>query len=901
MVIMQNYLYDYILENAQFFNEFDRSNFISNASMALTDFSFDLALNVKADSYSGALERSVSHINNIEIESYAISEFVSKILNSGRIESAKLTMKDITKLDKITIRPQYLVEAINAYKVTINGIASGKVSANDVKSTYVQSDKIVETLKKRLVVSSIDINITPKEMVKFDLSNKVSVTTSYLEESVIPFLQDVPRKKKELIDEVSNISHIVNSTVVELKRLIEDINTGIRSNMIDDTKKKLMLNYTYNYVRAIMECVSFVTYATMRKIHQFELCVVECQDIYNALVLVFNDNMTIIESGILDNNIVSTDIEKMSDELSDGKNDIFEDLAPQILRYHQGHLSTNISPAVEPDSGEVKEYMLNLLENHEYNTEIYHNIVKSYIEIGNGLEIIAKNSDDQFIVIDDILAKSGFMLSLSDRFRNELSAIDDLSQYSLTDIEIGSGNEKTGVYYIILSEINDYPKITKQIADACHVIHKKVNYVRDILDTRTSDPLATSESLNELRFFIDTFEDQLKAFNTQVVKGLYNRLKLLADKADRCTDNINSSFEDDYYMSNDFFGEAVLATLEEYDNINDIVMEVLLKEYYAEREFKERGVRLVYEADGNSPTVKINDGSSETGTAPSATSAKVPKNKLEELNNSISEWFTKMIESFKDVINRQKAKNTKWIAENKEALSNRSYSNVEIQILPYEKLDPTKITQDITKLTNNVRNMNVNNLKNISTYENLRSKLINFGPKFNNEDEKTSITNYYKVGNNPAQVVTYANNNIKTLIVNNMLPYCENFYHAYSVEVEKQLTELKNAMETISKTYVTESVNELIDVSFVTEAQAQPQQQTTTPQQNTNNAASNISTKAGWVKQCVQIYSGSILNAIRDRNNDYLKVLFALAPKKAPATQQNTTQQADQQAAQSAT
>ena len=32
------------------------------------------------------------------------------------------------------------------------------------------------------------------------------------------------------------------------------------------------------------------------------------------------------------------------------------------------------------------------------------------------------------------------------------------------------------------------------------------------------------------------------------------------------------------------------------------------------------------------------------------------------------------------------------------------------------------------------------------------------------------------------------------------------------------------------------------------------------------------------MKQCVQNYSGSVLNAIRDRKNDYFKVLFALAP-----------------------
>ena len=75
------------------------------------------------------------------------------------------------------------------------------------------------------------------------------------------------------------------------------------------------------------------------------------------------------------------------------------------------------------------------------------------------------------------------------------------------------------------------------------------------------------------------------------------RLKMLAAKADDCTDNVYSTPESDIYTQDDFFREAVLANIIEEDNINDLIMESLLKEYYAEREFRERGVRLVYEAD----------------------------------------------------------------------------------------------------------------------------------------------------------------------------------------------------------------------------------------------------------------------------------------------------------------
>jgi hypothetical protein len=126
-----------------------------------------------------------------------------------------------------------------------------------------------------------------------------------------------------------------------------------------------------------------------------------------------------------------------------------------------------------------------------------------------------------------------------------------------------------------------------------------------------------------------------------------------------------------------------------------------------------------------------------------------------------------------------------------------------------------------------------------------------------------------------------------------MIPYCEVFYDSYKDEITKQLTNLKNAVENIHKQHVTESVNEADEYcSIFTEADANAQstqnqqtQQPTTNDANKTSGGANLATKYGWVKTCVQSYSGCVLNAIRDRNNDYFKALYALAPKSnAPKT-----------------
>lgn len=868
---MKSYINDYIVENVKFFNEFDRSSFANNAVYALNKASVNSAIAVKGDHFSNMLEKTISHIGEIEIDSYAISEFITKILGSGRVESSKLSMKDIGDYDNITIKPQYLTEAVYTYKYTIDSIASGKYDANKVRSLCVNINAYITATKKRMVSSNIDTNLTSKDMLKYDNFKVINVTTKYLEDVVIPFLEDVPKKKKALTTEISAINATVRESISELYRLVENVTTGINLNKIDDDKKKLMLQYTFNQVRAILEAVSFVAYVAMRKVHQFEDSVVECQNIYNTLTLAFNDVTTLVESGTFDNKVISaTDANNIAEKLVDGDNDLFAELAHNIIEYHKGYVSTWPSDVTNVTGTESNNIMDTLLTQIEYKRTVYNDIIKAYIEIGNGLDILAKNCDDYLLIFDQAIKKAGFVVELVDRFHNEINALDDLSYYGMADIEIGNAGEKTTIYHTILAEINAYPDITAQIAKAAKMVKTKSEYVEDLFTAKKNGELAYSETMNELKIFVDSFNDQFKYMNCQIVKGLYMRLKLLAAKADDCLDNVNSTPENDMYTPEDFFKEAVLSEIDFIDSYNDIVMETMMREYYSEREFLERGVRLVYEADENT-TVKVVDNSEEAST--DSPKSGVSMNALNNLVQKIGEWFTKMIDTFNEITGRAAAKNTKWLSENKEGLMSRSYSNVEIQILPYDQMSHTNIIADIGKLANNIKVMTLDNIKNIDSYEDLRSKLINFGPRFTKDsDEKSVIVNYYKVGNRPLETVAYSNNNIKNIIVNNMIPYCENFYGSYKQEINNQLNSVKDALENISKTYVTEAVREISNISIITEADATA----------SDEKPVDMSTKAGWLRKCAQTYSGAVLNSIRDRNNDYFKVLNALAVKKKP-------------------
>jgi hypothetical protein len=244
--------------------------------------------------------------------------------------------------------------------------------------------------------------------------------------------------------------------------------------------------------RAILDGVSFITYAAIRKAHQFEECVVACQNIYNALTLTFSDVINIIESGLYDNrSITADDAYDIAEKLIDGKNDVFVELANNIIEYHKGYVSSQTQIAAGVSGGEVTDFMTTMLSQNMYNNDLYKDIVKIFIEIGNGLDIVAKNYDDRLLVFDDIVKKAGFSLTLIDRFQNDIKAIDDLSMYGITSLDIGNGGEKERIYHMILSEITDYPKLTESIAKAAKEVKARVDYIEELFNDKRDTELAS--------------------------------------------------------------------------------------------------------------------------------------------------------------------------------------------------------------------------------------------------------------------------------------------------------------------------------------------------------------------------------------------------------------------------
>jgi hypothetical protein len=908
--------------------EYDKNNFNVNYAISLNRKVSDFIIeHIDRDLVLRVLQRSANYINDIEVDSYVLSEFISSILNSDKVDAAKLRMIDLTTKDNVSFKPQYLTDAISDVRFTINRYLNGTLKSSDLKKKILDAVKYNTVLRKRTVSGAKNYYASPKDLAKYDDEPEVYVTSQYLSSVVIPFIKNCPKTKRALVNDINDITSSINSVYTEIKNLTDDINDLLTDSELSKDKLSIITTYSYNYIRAIIDTSSFLAFSMLKKAHVFEARVTSCQNMYDQLVNIFNTSIPIVESGGYASRVISgTDTHTITENFLDGQNDVYSELAHNIMEYHIGFVSSRIpdntffSSSVNANisNKDAAEFVKAISDEYTYDKFIYDNITKSYIEISNGLDIIAKNSDDYLMIFDELIEKSGFLLTLSDRFSNIINSIEDTSDYATSDIDIGDSGQKMDTYFRILADISSYPDNTKSIAETAHDVKEKLDYVNDIVGRKKNGELAYSEAMNELKIFMESLEEQFVEYTRKIVRGLYLRLKSLANKADMCIDNLSGADGNsnpnpldtlDFDNNEDYTEESGFDYLDLKEQIHDIEMEKLYREYCIEREFVETGFHVVYEADGTTngtagaagtTTGTGTTGGTQTGGATTTTttattttgtttgtqnggksSTGVVVNDGENISSTsrtginqaainkiiqiAEKWIKDLTEKFQNTINRLKKLNLQWLQNNKEGLTNRSYANVSVQILPYDKMPPDKITTDLRTLGNNIKAINRDELENnLNTEDDIIRKLFAFVPNLptgqNANDLVAYLTNYYKVGSNKVEDVTYSNNQVKTLVTEQALPFCIDYYGSFSQNIIDECNNIEKSLE--------EQANKEKDNASQGATNTQ-----------TNKDTPSMYSKYMMIYNNTRKFTGAVLNAIRDRNNDYLKVLRSLAPK----------------------
>ena len=118
-------------------------------------------------------------------------------------------------------------------------------------------------------------------------------------------------------------------------------------------------------------------------------------------------------------------------------------------------------------------------------------------------------------------------------------------------------------------------------------------------------------------------------------------------------------------------------------------------------------------------------------------------------------------------------------------------------------------------------------------------------------------------------VIAISNADLKSQVTGEMIPYCQKYSSEFSEQLQKALTDLAKATDNLS--------------TKIGDPNVAPND---TQNQNT---AGNMQQSIKWIGEGVNDLSKGVLNAVRHRNNDYLRALSSLKPNEPVANVRATT------------
>lgn len=868
----------YALESANFFKDFDTSQLKYACDLYLKENGEDygsLQIPESKKAYDEMIGKVLEKVTSIFVDKKAISDFLS---NKNDFTNLNLISADLYPMDSLQINIRYFDEFIMEIKETIDDILAGDdVSPSNI--SMITASNIPYNIEKQVVrgIPNDSYGLNSKVLVRNRNEEPVKVDNTFIKEKVLPFLGSYDTIKQTTINEASLIRKSIHEAIMNIDLLYKSLfNYANGENISKETMSKVS-SVAYNACRNAYEIMSFLAFVVIRKMVNLIDNTLICNQLYNDITNIYSTESAVIST------IIPLDPESLANELVLGNYGAFTDVTKKMVEFYTQIPSMNFYGQVMNEVLDNKDPF----EKTEYTSteadKLYSDINSSLASIRNGIEVLLNNTEDQFLVLDEVKQQAGFGIPLLGRFENIIEEIKDVSYYknSLSGYSFGNKEDLKPIENMI-GEIarfnNRMYYISKRIKDT----FSNLKEMKDTINENINDEFKHTEFILDLLSFVDILTEEYTDYIKEIARTLMNRLIAINEILSSIEANGKTPIsigipEEDYT-------ESVFDSM--IENVNDeSILECaeIEKGFYSDFVMMERGERVVYEANqpvqqqsGTQPTV-------QQQVQPASNAQQTQQNNTQNQNNGtkvtvqdgdnagggkttaskIGEWVKNTINKFLEFIKKQEKKNTEWLSSNKEGLLNRSYNNVTVNILPYNNIQPATITQDIKKLTNSVKSLNAQALNSLNDKNALYRKMFSFIPGGINDGEvslKDQFTKYYKVGRAELQVAPISNGELKTEIANTMIPYCESFYSTFSNEVDTNLEALSQAVDGMQDGY----------------------------------AQANVGDKGKWISEAVKMYSGSILNAIRDRNYDYFKVLSSLAPAapvKPAENKPNTTNQ----------
>lgn len=916
---------DFLIAMESIERDFETASFIHNSRNALYE-SCDIpkfanqmeksnVLTALCDQLSSMEGNGSPHVGN------KVCDMLRRINDDGckRIGQLPVVCEDI-----IEIYADYLED----YNSNINAICSSMLSALlDIESIS-ECDIIVSeaidklhdltnAAKRQIVRTSLDIyNVPTNELFVARTFPYKVYDEVYLKDKIYPMAKCMATSIETCNDQISSLQKCMTNVLSELR---------YRENAIDSQCQqhphlcKYLNQFLYNANRDFLSVMKFLQYAAIRKVNTLEHNIKCCSELSNRLNFIVNayPAATVILKEASDTDIIRTDDDiALGKRLLDGNSDAYHELAKNSYDFHKSLLLQIFGSNEEPDNTVNK-----FVDGHAYDQDPYNSILELTTLIGAGLDKMAAMATDNIIVVDDIIEASGLSITLDAQRHDKIKMLEDTQKYDSATTTEMSGN--IDIYREILHEIKDYPRNMKIIAKSISDTYKKLGILRGQLDLNLNGEFKNIRAVVELKQYLISLDEEFINLAQMISSAMMNRLRKIVVDAEKISVHIEQErivpFGMQTYEDVDYEVLASEIMLEYQKDYTDILMKSMHDAFMNAWTKKTFHKEYITEAEATIGTTNTTDTTAGTNNAAAAKNTGEQKqniqNRLQALKDAIRKQFEEMLNKFKANINKMmitQADNSKvsyaaWIDANADALLNRSYTNVKLEILPYEKGMPfDKLLTDVQQFQGQVSGIKASEANAMKTDAAVFRRLFSTKGNIQLTDDmdlaqcKSTVSDallkYYKVGNEPLAVQSYSDAALKPLVTD-MVNFCKNYFGGQQEQLTTALNNISNALQTSANGYIKEETDYIMSMvdRIIMEETDEEKGTSTAPKVSTvdnnntsssntgNNQSNGESMSLTKMMDAIQagsvVYSGTVCNAVRDRVVDYYKALQSLLPK----------------------
>ena len=776
------------------------------------------------------------------------------------------------------VRPQYLSQYVTKMKTSIAKVVAGDYSLYN----SFDAEKELDSLKKNIVMGKIPSYTNDTSFVKLNNRVIVSVNSSYVTSILLPFVRSAEKTRETVTKNAEDALEVIKESLSICNAIISSYNEMVENSEVKNPVKGSLIISAY--LSVVLNASKYMIACLMRQIFINTSNFKEYCSVKDELMMQFNNGADVLHESVLDGTYDFRD-EDIVLNMINGRTDITDSIINRIIRKFRTYLSTYNGKEFGDDLHSLMDLQI---ENSPFDLALYKGFFTIEKEIWDAVVKMEQLSMDPDISIEDIQMDSGLGTSLMEKYSDIFPRIQETDLYS----QNAHASSRYDECMSIMNELQYAKKFFVKFNENIKSIFDEYTVFQKRVQMNDNDEFENHERNTEELLFLNQFDKDFRQFLLDIGRGYLDRLKSLEDELLDSEASLGNNIPEDSDMkiTDDFLGPAI-ETVAEMDTI---ALEAKLQAAIADLRYMEESAYLtaspiVFFEDENTQNGNSENNGNNTqqnqnnqqnqNTNNAGNDQNKNSNKPQVVDNSsennqngnsngglkgiiqkLKDFISNIIEKIKGVFAKFKP-NTKWLADNKEALTGRSYNNVTINNLtPYNQdISYMDLIRDTSATIADFKNNPVG-----KTEEEIIRRMFKKLPKVVQKAKDTSwseaLTNVLKYGNvTPQKGISVSNGELKTKVAD-MIAYCEDYYANFATNIENATNDINTSISGLENKPLGKAKNG----------------NAKTPEETLTFMATQTTTLIGVIS-----------NVARDRANEYINILRQLVPNKKPKATEN--------------